>query len=107
MSAVEPNAAFQAKMTKLRDRFRERAIDQYHTLRELSPSLNADLQNIEAVRVIAHSLAGSAGLFGFEEVARQAASLEDRIVNRAGLETVSRYTDELCSLLHTSVVEHA
>ena len=75
-----------AKMTdrlaEVKLRFRSRALDNCHEIRVLTERLQepgARDDSREQIRRLAHSLAGTAGTFGFVEISKAAASLEDQI----------------------------
>jgi HPt (histidine-containing phosphotransfer) domain-containing protein len=62
---------FDDRMAGLRQRFRDRCGDRAEKLRSAMASGDA-----AALAAVAHDLAGSAGLFGFEELSREAQTCE-------------------------------
>lgn len=104
MSDPQAQAALAARMAVLGEKFRARASEQHRDLSSFSEGGEPDPAELEAIRRIAHTLAGSAGLFGYHEVAREAANVEDAILNRLPPDMIARRLCELCSLLETDVV---
>ncbi|MER0236523.1 Hpt domain-containing protein [Fulvimarina sp. MAC8] len=104
MTTSQPTEQFQTRMAALNDKFRERSMEQYHHLVSLTETKSPAVDELEAIRKIAHSLAGSAGLFGYDKVARQAATVEDEILAKADSNTVVQQVCALCSLIQSDVV---
>ncbi|MEN3793054.1 Hpt domain-containing protein [Fulvimarina sp. MAC3] len=104
MSDPQAQAALAARMAVLGDKFRARTSEQYGDLASLCEKHEPSPSECEAIRRIAHSLAGSAGLFGYHDIARQAANVEDAILQRSPPDVVARELCELCSLLKADVV---
>lgn len=65
-------SAFDDRLAALRARFLARAADDHAAL-----TAARDAGDREAIRSIAHSLAGGAGIFGFPEVSAAARALEE------------------------------
>lgn len=59
-------------MAALRTRFLKRAQEDLEALRR-------PVHDREAIRVVAHRLSGAAGIFGFPDVSRLAATVDDQI----------------------------
>lgn len=88
---------FEDKMAELRHRFVARGPAM---LEELRGALAA--QDREAVRGLAHRLAGNAGMFGFPRVSEAAAELESAAID-GHAETVELQGEELARMLQNLV----
>ncbi|MCW4116161.1 Hpt domain-containing protein [Aurantimonas sp. MSK8Z-1] len=105
MSAAT-DAAFQDRMAKLRTKFCERSLEQADLLDRLAEtSRTAGLP--PQVRSIAHTLAGSAGLYGFCDITEAAAALEDGVVAGAPTAEVLTLIDGLSRIIRHRITPAA
>ena len=65
-------------LAPLRDRFRLRCSDDLTRLR----GLRADDGDGEALRAMAHNIAGAAGIFGFSALSEAAGAIDDRYADK-------------------------
>jgi HPt (histidine-containing phosphotransfer) domain-containing protein len=85
-------------LAALRDKFRARSADDLTRLRML---IQGDLSSTE-LRHLAHSLAGSAGTFGFPTLSAAAASVDDdyalgRTPDRSSFDRLERELEQLAT----------
>ena len=93
------------RLESLRRVFAHRAQSDAATLAECRAELIADAGSaaLTRVREIAHGLAGAAGLFGFDQISRNAAALEEAVVSKlaggSGPEELTQALDQLVTQL--------
>jgi CheY-like chemotaxis protein len=87
------------RLQALRSAFARRAKDDAELLASCRSSLckEPSLATVERIREIAHGLAGTAGLFGYEQISSDAAAVEEAAV---GTELGGRRTEEVEDLTH-------
>ena len=81
-------------MERLRARFRDRASDE---VQRLTAALEAD--DRPGISQISHSLAGNAGMFGFEALGKQAALIEQALEEGADIDSVNILSHALIAML--------
>ena len=86
--------AFEERMGQLRSRFCARAATQRLLLTAALQSTDR-----EEIRRLAHSLSGSAGMFGYPDVSRYARVLEQALDHESGLDELRVYGNRLVKSL--------
>ena len=90
--------SFDATMATLRARFVVRAVEDLDTLRAHRAGLLLSAQDF---RALVHRLAGSAGLFGFDEISTLAGQVDDQLAGGRYAATLP----ELVTALEAVVLE--
>lgn len=102
---TEAPSELQTRLAELRVKFAARGRTDADTLEHCAKSLasgpNTDL--IEQIRGIAHRVAGTAALFGFEGLTGPAVALEASIRDKSPTAEVTARTSEFAACLRTSV----
>ena len=102
MASDLPVDAFQAKLAKLRAGFIERLITDAAEFEMLAGRLlgpDADEEDRQSVKRMAHRLAGASGTFGFQDLSQPAAAVEDLAGSGCTNAELGRRSQELAQLI--------
>ena len=100
MSATNPEIS--ARMDALREKFAARANQQAENLQALVEG-DQPVPDYAAIRQLTHSLAGSAGLFGFKDISALAADLEDDLRNGKDRTAIHQRISALTDAIQTAL----
>lgn len=74
------------EINAIKERFKQRLMDDCYTLTELSKSLSSDNfdESLKQIHRVLHAIAGSAGTFGFDNVTQQARQTDQILIKARG-----------------------